>query len=244
MGFLDHSTNNIIVDAVLTDLGRKALAEGNFRISQFSLGDDEVDYTIIKKFGRTVGKEKIIKNTPIFEAQTSSTLALKNRLLTIADTTVINMPIVSLGSSTSNVSTQGVITLTQSSTELSKANFTLVQTVNGVSNPAAVFPIDDTFYVEVPHRFIRLLSNTGSEIGGAVIERSSQTAIYTVSSTTRTNSGLPSVTINVGLKGLDDTIFNTFGTTASKNRIDTVISVTGKSTGLRTGLPVVINKTT
>ena len=59
MGFLDHSTNNIIVDAVLTDIGRKKLAEGTFSISKFGLGDDEVDYTIIKKFGRTPKKVKV-----------------------------------------------------------------------------------------------------------------------------------------------------------------------------------------
>ena len=61
MGFLDHSTNNIIVDAVLTDLGRLALAknDGSFNVYQFALGDDEVDYEIIKQFGRVVGKEKI-----------------------------------------------------------------------------------------------------------------------------------------------------------------------------------------
>ena len=92
MGFLDHSTNNIIVDAVLTDLGRQALANGTFDITQFSLGDDEIDYTIIEKFGRAVGKEKIIKNTPILEAQTVATLAMKHRLLTLADPTVIYLP--------------------------------------------------------------------------------------------------------------------------------------------------------
>ena len=69
MGFLDHSTNNIVVDAVLTDLGRQALAknDGSFSIYQFALGDDEIDYSIIQQFGRTVGKEKIEKNTPILE---------------------------------------------------------------------------------------------------------------------------------------------------------------------------------
>ena len=46
MGFLDHSTNNIIVDAVLTDLGRLRLSQndGSFSIVKFALGDDEVDY--------------------------------------------------------------------------------------------------------------------------------------------------------------------------------------------------------
>lgn len=43
MGFLDHSTNNIIIDAVLTDTGRQMLAnnQGNFRIAFFSLADDD-----------------------------------------------------------------------------------------------------------------------------------------------------------------------------------------------------------
>ncbi len=59
MGFLDHSTNNIIIDAVLTDRGRELLAknDGSFRVVRYAFADDEVDYTIIKKFGRTVGKE-------------------------------------------------------------------------------------------------------------------------------------------------------------------------------------------
>ena len=74
MGFLDNSTNNVIVDAVLTDYGRELLAQndGSFSIVKFAFGDDEVDYSTIKKFGRTVGKEKIEKNTPVFEAQTKS----------------------------------------------------------------------------------------------------------------------------------------------------------------------------
>ena len=72
MGFLDHSTNNIIIDAVLTDTGRRYLArnDGSFSIVKFALGDDEVDYSTISKYGRTVGKERIEKNTPVFEAQT------------------------------------------------------------------------------------------------------------------------------------------------------------------------------
>ena len=79
MGFLDHSTNNIIVDAVLTDIGRQSLArnDGSFSIYQFALADDEVDYEIIKQYGRTVGKEKIEKNTPVLEALTQGSLALK-----------------------------------------------------------------------------------------------------------------------------------------------------------------------
>ena len=45
MGFLDNS-GDIILDAVLTDLGRKKMADGDFRIAKFALGDDEIDYSL------------------------------------------------------------------------------------------------------------------------------------------------------------------------------------------------------
>ena len=45
MGFLDNS-GDIILDAVLTDLGRKRMADGNFKIAKFAFGDDEVDYSL------------------------------------------------------------------------------------------------------------------------------------------------------------------------------------------------------
>lgn len=89
MGFLDHSTNNIIVDAVLTRKGREFLAnnDGSFSIVKFALGDDEVDYSIIKQYGRTVGKEKIEKNTPILEGMTNGAHALKYRCLSLSPAT-------------------------------------------------------------------------------------------------------------------------------------------------------------
>lgn len=79
MGFLNHATNNIIIDAVLTERGREYLSQnnGSFRISSFAFGDDEVDYSIIKKYGISIGKEKIEKNTPVFEANPNENIALK-----------------------------------------------------------------------------------------------------------------------------------------------------------------------
>ena len=46
MGFLQGDTNNIILDAVLTDTGRKFLSQNNqsFKVSKFALGDDEINY--------------------------------------------------------------------------------------------------------------------------------------------------------------------------------------------------------
>lgn len=87
MGFLDHSTNNIIVDAVLTDYGREQLAKlggngaGNL-VKHYAFADTEVDYSMITKYGTIVGKEKIEKNTPIFEASTSASSGIHTLLVT------------------------------------------------------------------------------------------------------------------------------------------------------------------
>jgi len=94
MGFLDQSTNNIILDAVLTDLGREALArnDGSFEIFKFAFSDEEVDYGHIVQFGRTVGKEKIEKNTPVLEAVTQGSLAQKFRCRSINNDALSRLP--------------------------------------------------------------------------------------------------------------------------------------------------------
>ena len=43
MAFLDNS-GTIILDAVLTEVGRKRMAQGKFRVTKFALGDDEIDH--------------------------------------------------------------------------------------------------------------------------------------------------------------------------------------------------------
>ena len=98
MGFLNQTTNNIIVDAVLTDLGRQFLArnDGSFNIVKFALADNEVDYTIIQQYGRLVGKDKIEKNTPVFEASTNANIALKYKLVSISNPALTQMPSLTL----------------------------------------------------------------------------------------------------------------------------------------------------
>ena len=60
-GALDHSTNTIILDAVLTTRGRAYLArfDGSFQIVKFALTDDEIQYNLIRQYGRIIGKEYI-----------------------------------------------------------------------------------------------------------------------------------------------------------------------------------------
>ena len=85
MAFLDNS-GDIILDAVLTDEGRKRLAKGNgsFNISRFALGDDEIDYSLYNSnhpSGSAYYDLEILQ-TPILEAMTSAQVGLKHALVT------------------------------------------------------------------------------------------------------------------------------------------------------------------
>jgi hypothetical protein len=82
MAFLDNS-GDIILDAVLTDLGRKRMAEGNFRITQFSLGDDEIDYGLYNKThpSGSAYYDLEILQTPVFESFTRTNANINYGLL-------------------------------------------------------------------------------------------------------------------------------------------------------------------
>tara|TARA_R110000796_G_scaffold58391_8_gene134792 strand:- start:863 stop:1798 length:936 start_codon:yes stop_codon:yes gene_type:complete len=97
MGFLDNS-GDIILDAVLTDLGRKRLAEGNgrFRISKFAFGDDEIDYGLYDK-NNTNGSAYFdinILQTPVLEAFTNNMSSMKSRLISYAENDLLYLPII------------------------------------------------------------------------------------------------------------------------------------------------------
>jgi hypothetical protein len=65
MGYLDNQS--ITVDAILTKRGRELLSrnDGSFRITQFALGDDEIDYTLfnVSKVTLTIGSSFVLNPT-------------------------------------------------------------------------------------------------------------------------------------------------------------------------------------
>ena len=105
MAFLDNS-GDIILDAVLTDLGRKRLAEGNFRITQFALGDDEVDYGLYDKdhpSGSAYYDLEILQ-TPVFEAFTQTNANINYGLISLNGITdILYMPSMLLNQKTSTI---------------------------------------------------------------------------------------------------------------------------------------------
>ena len=68
MAFLDNS-GDIILDAVLTDTGRKLLArgDGSFEVTKFAFGDDEVDYGMWESTEPTNLRGRVIENMPLVE---------------------------------------------------------------------------------------------------------------------------------------------------------------------------------
>lgn len=97
MAFLDNS-GDIILDAVLTDTGRFRMARGDFRITKFALGDDEIDYALYNKnhpSGSAYYDLEVLK-TPILEAFTNNTSNMKSKLMTISRTNILYMPVIKL----------------------------------------------------------------------------------------------------------------------------------------------------
>ena len=97
MGFLDNS-GDIILDAVLTDLGRKRLAEGNgrFRVSKFALGDDEIDYGLYDKdnVNGSAYYDINILQTPVLEAFTNNMSSMKSRLMSYSENDLLYLPVI------------------------------------------------------------------------------------------------------------------------------------------------------
>mgnify|MGYP000240607596 CR=1 FL=1 len=100
MGYLDNSS--VTIDAILTIAGREALAKGNFNITKFALGDDEVDYRLWNT-NHPLGSSYygiIIENMPILEAIPDDNSALRSKLISLKKGAT-KIPAISIGASTS-----------------------------------------------------------------------------------------------------------------------------------------------
>ena len=99
MAFLDNS-GDIILDAVLTDSGRKRLAkgDGSFRIVKYALSDDEIDYSTFNKTHASGSAyfDLEILQTPILEAFTNNGSSMKSRLMSIPRTNLLYLPVIRL----------------------------------------------------------------------------------------------------------------------------------------------------
>ena len=97
MAFLDNS-GDIILDAVLTDVGRRRMAQGDFNIEKFAIGDDEIDYALYNKdhpSGSAYYDLEILQ-TPVLEAFTQNNANINYGLTSYSQLDLLYLPTIKL----------------------------------------------------------------------------------------------------------------------------------------------------
>ena len=247
MGFLNHSTSNIIIDAVLTERGRQLLArnDGSFVISNFSFADDEVDYSLISKYGITTGKEKIEKNTPVMEAITNADYAIKHHLLNITgpaqSSRILYMPKIEL-----STPSETPVTLSTKTTDSIQKSTELSVISRLSSNSDTLIPTtvrDSQFAVIYDARFVRLFNTSNQELlGDALSSTNNNTRIYDDLNGVEDNTGESTLTFNLRPVNVTNDVYSQFGSVSDKTVIHTQITIIGQSSQRRLVVPVTISK--
>ena len=112
MGYLNNAV--ITVDAILTDRGRELLArgDGSFKITQFALGDDEIDYSLFNE-NHPNGSQysgEAIENMPILEAFPDENNIMRHKLVTLPRNTT-QLPMIELPTNKVTLNRNGVYSL-------------------------------------------------------------------------------------------------------------------------------------
>ena len=220
MGYLNNQV--VTIDAILTKKGRELLAKGNgtFKITQFALGDDEIDYTLYNPShpSGSAYYGEAIENMPLLEAFPDETQIMKYKLATLPRGTS-KMPTISLVSNS-------IILKQTAATDITPETLDYLNN-NRTSEPSGyVFIISD----------VRLMSVfTGTGITSPEADQLNQ------NSTAVTNGTDVSKTVIGTTLSLRATSYNTlFGTQTS---LYATLTVIGRDSGARVQIPVTINKT-
>ena len=113
MAILNNTT--VTVDAILTKKGRELLArnDGSFQITQFSLADDEIDYTLYNPThpSGSAFYGEAIENMPMLEAFPDEAQIMKYKLVTLPRGTS-KLPVISVGYNTISLRQGASLTIT------------------------------------------------------------------------------------------------------------------------------------
>jgi len=127
MGYLNNST--ITVDAILTKKGRELLARGKdeFKITQFALADDEIDYDLWNP-AHPLGSDYygiIIENMPLVEASADESNVMRYKLVTLPKKTA-RIPVIQVGQSSITLTSPGQASvISPTTTNFTSGNATL-----------------------------------------------------------------------------------------------------------------------
>ena len=218
MGYLNNKT--VTVDAILTKKGRELLArnDGSFRITQFSLSDDEVDYLLYNP-NHPSGSAfygEAIENMPVIEAFPDETQDMKYKLITLPRGTA-KLPVLEVGYTT--------ITLKQgASLSITPQTLNYLGTNSTFEASGYVATIGDS-------RTLANFEGVGVNTSDVAVLNATQTIGTNVSRTViGTTINLTATTVN--------TLFG------SASTLNTILTVTGRDSGARLTVPINITKIT
>ncbi len=219
MGYLNNQV--VTVDAILTKKGRELLAknDGSFRITQFALADDEIDYTLYNP-NHASGSAfygEAIENMPLLEAFPDESQIMKYKLATLPRGTA-KLPVLNIGNPTISLP-QGGSTTIRPETLNYLGNTSLVETSGYTATIADV-------------RTMSSFTGTGIQSAAAVNQNTSATT------TLGTNVSTTVIGTQINLRAT--TVNTLFG---SNSQLATTITLVGLDSGARLTIPVTITKT-
>lgn len=220
MGYL--SNTSVVVDAILTDKGRQLLSQnnGSFQITQFSLSDDEVDYTLYNP-NHPSGSAfygEAIENMPIIQAFPEAQEIMKYLLITLPRGTA-KLPVISVGQ-TSVVLKQGAsISITPQTLNYLGATSTFEQS-------GYVATIGDV--------------RTTAAFNGVGINTPQATALN-VTATQTVGTNVSKTVIGTTINITATTVNTLFG---NNTTLYTTLEIVGRDSGARLFIPVQITQVT
>jgi hypothetical protein len=220
MGYLNNQV--VTVDAILTTKGRELLArnDGSFRITQFALADDEIDYTLYNPNNPSGSAfyGEALDNMPLLEAFADDSQTMKYKLATLPRGTAV-LPVLDLGFS--------AITLRQG------ASLSLTpQTLNYLGN-ATAFETSGYTATIADIRTMATFNGVGIQSQAATTQNATSTQ------TLGTNISSTVIGSQINLRAT--TINTLFG---SNTQLSTTLTVVGLDSGARITIPITITKAT
>lgn len=223
MGYLNNQV--VTVDAILTNKGRELLAknDGSFRITQFALADDEIDYTLYNPTHPSGSSfyGEAIQNMPLLEAFPIETQIMKYKLATLPRGTA-KLPVLDLGYS--------AVTLVQG------ASLAITpQTLNFLGNNQTY----ETSGYAATISDVRLMS-TFTGIGINTTAAISANTAASANSTTTLGTNVSATVIGSQINLRATTVNTLFG---NNTQLSATLTVVGLDSGARLTIPITINKT-
>jgi len=221
VGYLNNQV--ITVDAILTKKGRQLLAQndGSFRITQFALADDEIDYTLYNP-NNSLGSAfygQALDNMPLLEAFPNDSQTMKYKLATLPRGTAV-LPVLDLGFSAITLKQGASLSLTP-------------QTLNYLGNATA---FETTGYTATIADVRTMATFNGIGI------QSQAATTQNATSTTTLGTNVSSTVIGSQINLRATTVNTLFGT--SNTQLNTTLTVVGLDSGARITIPLTITKTT